>query len=200
MPWGSGSELSQITDCPLSTQRFLPNMVARMHRNGTMGVVCRSLIIGEKRWIRGASSAWKPVGYGETVLLRMPEQLIETNTFRVRKDAGARLIVLFALEHSVFGGDKSPPHSFEDLSQFQLIGECSDTLIRHWLYPNRISWQKTQGFKPHDFYGALFSYLRIGCKCDLKKVSQVGIADEYACSWFKLNKLQNSSAAMHTLS
>ena len=53
----SGWKLTQILDSPLSTQRFLPNMVARMHRNRTMGVVRRSLIIGEKIWIRGSSSA-----------------------------------------------------------------------------------------------------------------------------------------------
>ena len=45
----SGWELSQILDCPLPTQRFLPNMVARMHKNRTLGVVRRSLIVGRKK-------------------------------------------------------------------------------------------------------------------------------------------------------
>jgi len=45
----SGWQLTHIVDCPLPTQRFLPNMVSRMHKNRTLGVVRRSLIIGRKK-------------------------------------------------------------------------------------------------------------------------------------------------------
>ena len=45
----SGWEITHLIDCPLSTQRFLPNMVSRMQKNRTLGVVRRSLIIGRKR-------------------------------------------------------------------------------------------------------------------------------------------------------
>ncbi len=45
----SGWEITHIVDCPLSTQRFLPNMVSRMQKNRTLGVVRRSLLIGIKR-------------------------------------------------------------------------------------------------------------------------------------------------------
>jgi hypothetical protein len=41
----SGWEITHIIDCPLPTQRFLPNMVKRMKKNKTLGVVRRSLII-----------------------------------------------------------------------------------------------------------------------------------------------------------
>ena len=44
----SGWQLTHIVDCPLPTQRFLPNMVSRMHKNRTPGVVRRSLIVGIK--------------------------------------------------------------------------------------------------------------------------------------------------------
>jgi len=45
----SGWKITHIIDCPLSTQRFLPNMVGRMQRNRTLGVVRRSLLIGRKK-------------------------------------------------------------------------------------------------------------------------------------------------------
>jgi len=45
----SGWKITHIIDCPLSTQRFLPNMMSRMHKNRTLGVVRRSLIMGRKR-------------------------------------------------------------------------------------------------------------------------------------------------------
>jgi len=45
----SGWQLTHIVDCPLPTQRFLPNMVSRMHKNRTLGVVRRSLMIGRKK-------------------------------------------------------------------------------------------------------------------------------------------------------
>jgi len=45
----SGWQLTHIVDCPLPTQRFLPNMVSRMHKNRTLGVVRRSLIVGRTR-------------------------------------------------------------------------------------------------------------------------------------------------------
>ena len=45
----SGWEITHIIDCPLSTQRFLPNMVSRMQKNRTLGVVRRSLIMGRKK-------------------------------------------------------------------------------------------------------------------------------------------------------
>jgi len=44
----SGWEITHIVDCPLSTQRFLPNMVSHMQKNRTLGIVRRSLIIGRK--------------------------------------------------------------------------------------------------------------------------------------------------------
>ena len=46
----SGWEITHIVDCPLSTQRFLPNMVSHMQKNRTLGIVRRSLIIGRKKW------------------------------------------------------------------------------------------------------------------------------------------------------
>ena len=45
----SGWKITHIIDCPLSTQRFLPNMVSRMQKNRTLGVVRRSLMIGRKK-------------------------------------------------------------------------------------------------------------------------------------------------------
>ena len=45
----SGWEITHIVDCPLSTQRFLPNMVSQMQKNRTLGIVRRSLIIGRKK-------------------------------------------------------------------------------------------------------------------------------------------------------
>ncbi len=45
----SGWEITHIVDCPLSTQRFLPNMVSHMQKNRTLGIVRRSLIIGRKK-------------------------------------------------------------------------------------------------------------------------------------------------------
>ena len=45
----SGWEITHIVDCPLSTQRFLPNMVSHMQKNRTLEIVRRSLIIGRKK-------------------------------------------------------------------------------------------------------------------------------------------------------
>jgi len=45
----SGWEITHIVDCPLSTQRFLPNMVSHMQKNRTLGIVRRSLIIERKK-------------------------------------------------------------------------------------------------------------------------------------------------------
>ena len=45
----SGWEITHIIDSPLSTQRFLPNMVRRMQKNRTLGIVRRSLIIARKK-------------------------------------------------------------------------------------------------------------------------------------------------------
>ena len=45
----SGWEITHIVDCPLSTQRFLPNMVSHMQKNRTLGIIRRSLIIGRKK-------------------------------------------------------------------------------------------------------------------------------------------------------
>jgi len=42
-----GWEVSQILDCPLSTERFTGNMVNRMHEKRTLGIVRRTLIIGK---------------------------------------------------------------------------------------------------------------------------------------------------------
>jgi len=44
----SGWKITHIVDCPLSTQRFLPNMVSHMQKNRTLGIVRRSLIIERK--------------------------------------------------------------------------------------------------------------------------------------------------------
>ena len=43
----SAWEITHIIDCPMSTQRFQANMVSRMQKNRTLGVVRRSLIIGK---------------------------------------------------------------------------------------------------------------------------------------------------------
>jgi hypothetical protein len=51
-PPGGSSPISWIVPClsePEATQRFLPNMVSRMHKNRTLGVVRRSLIIGIRK-------------------------------------------------------------------------------------------------------------------------------------------------------
>jgi len=45
----SGWEITHIIDCPMSTQRFQANIVARMQKNRTLGIVRRSLIIGRKK-------------------------------------------------------------------------------------------------------------------------------------------------------
>jgi len=45
----TGWEITHIIDCPLSTQRFQANMVHRMQKNRTLGVVRRSLIMGRRK-------------------------------------------------------------------------------------------------------------------------------------------------------
>ena len=44
----TGWTITHIIDCPLSTQRFNSQMVARMQKNRTLGVVRRSLIVAKK--------------------------------------------------------------------------------------------------------------------------------------------------------
>jgi hypothetical protein len=44
----SGWRVTQLIDCPLSTERFRPHMVKRMQKNKSLGTVRRSLIIGIK--------------------------------------------------------------------------------------------------------------------------------------------------------
>ena len=82
----SGWEITHVVDCPVSTQRFLPNMVIRMEKNRTLGVVQRSLIIGRKKWMNKAASAREPVNYDEIgdaiVPLRKQGQFIKKNTWR----------------------------------------------------------------------------------------------------------------------
>ena len=45
----AGWEITHFIDCPLSSQRFLPNQVKGMQKNRTLGVVRRTLIVGRKR-------------------------------------------------------------------------------------------------------------------------------------------------------
>ena len=42
-----GWKVTHLTDCPLSTQRFTGNMVNKMHKKRTLGIVRRTLIIGK---------------------------------------------------------------------------------------------------------------------------------------------------------
>ena len=41
----SGWQITHLMDCPLSTQRFRPRMVASMQSRRTLGVVRRSLMV-----------------------------------------------------------------------------------------------------------------------------------------------------------
>ena len=45
----SGREITHISDCPMSTQRFQVNTVAQMQKNRTREIVRRSLIIPRKK-------------------------------------------------------------------------------------------------------------------------------------------------------
>jgi len=44
-----GWKISHLLDCPLSTERFTGNMVNRMQRKRTLGIVRRTLIIGKPK-------------------------------------------------------------------------------------------------------------------------------------------------------
>jgi len=47
-----GWKVTHLTDCPLSAERFTGNMVNRMHKKRTLGIVRRTLIIGKPDGLR----------------------------------------------------------------------------------------------------------------------------------------------------
>jgi hypothetical protein len=47
----TGWRVTHVIDCPLSTQRFQPRMVAGMQRNRTLGVVRRSLLVAKRQGV-----------------------------------------------------------------------------------------------------------------------------------------------------